>query len=254
MASAKVVVKPVTYDEGGKKLESQLVYDDSATNGVKRPGVLVFPEWWGLNDFAKSRAQELAQMGYVALAVDMYGNGQATTDAKQAKDWAGPLMSDKPAMARRAQAALTQLLNTKLVNPRQVAAIGFCFGGTCSQELAYSGAPIAAVVSFHGGLVTPSADQVKQTHAKFLMLNGAVDPTVKQDAVKDFMQALDAGKIDYEFINYAGARHAFTNPDADKLGAANGMSAVVGYNEIAARRSWAQMKMFFDEIFGRRSS
>ena len=118
--------------------------------------------------------------------------------------------------------------------------------------LAYSGAPIAAVVSFHGGLVTPTAEQVKQIHAKFLMLNGAVDPTVKPDAVKDFMQALDSGKIDYEFINYAGARHAFTNPDADKLGAANGMSAVVGYNETAARRSWAQMKMFFDEIFAKK--
>lgn len=250
-ASAAIVTQPVPYEQGGVHLQGYLAYDDSADSEVKRPGVLVIPEWWGLNAFAKSKADELAKLGYVALAVDMYGGGITTEDAKKAKELAGPLYG-KPLMAERARAGLEQLLKTGLVNEQQVAAIGFCFGGSTCQALAYSGAPLAAVVSFHGGLIDAPADSLPKIHAKFLMLNGAADPTVKESAIESFKKALEAGKIDYQFISYSEAKHAFTNPDADRLGPANDMSAMIGYNETAARRSWAQMKFFFDELFAKK--
>jgi dienelactone hydrolase len=248
-ALADTVTKTVEYDHGGTKFDSFLAYDSSATPDAKRPGVLVVPEWWGLNDYAKGRARELAAMGYVALAVDMYGGGVSTTDVAKAKGYAGPLYGS-PEMPGRAQAALDQLLKTGLVDPTKVAAIGFCFGGSTCQTLAYGGAPIAGIVSFHGGLVQPSAEQAGAIKCKVLMCNGAIDPSVKPEAITAFMQALDATHVDYQFINYAGAKHAFTNPDADKIAAANNMSAMIAYNEPAARRSWALMKSFFDEIFG----
>jgi dienelactone hydrolase len=248
-ASAGILTKTVEYDHGGTKFDGFLAYSSSASSDAKRPGVLVIPEWWGLNDYVKGRAKELADMGYVALVADMYGGGVNTTDAKKAKELAGPLYGS-PEMAARAQAALDQLLKTSLVDPNKVAAIGFCFGGSTCQALAYTGAPLAGIVSFHGGLIQPSPDALKNIRCKILMLNGAIDPTVKPEAIASFMAALDSAHVDYQFINYSGALHAFTNPDATKLGEKNGMSSTVGYNETAARRSWQQMRVFFDEIFG----
>ncbi len=250
IASANVVTKTIPYEHNGTKLEGFLAWDDAAPADVKRPGVLVVHEWWGLNDYIKDRARQLAGMGYVAFALDMYGAGMATTEASKAKELAGPFYG-KPIMAERAKAGLDQLLKTGLVNERQIAAIGFCFGGSTCQALAFSGAPVAAIVSFHGGLLVPTGEQAKATRAKLLILNGAVDPMVKSEDIQAFMKALEDGKVDYQFINYSGARHAFTNQNADKVAADNNMTAAVGYNEVAARRSWAQMKSFFDEVFGK---
>jgi len=244
-ARADLVTKTVAYEQGGAKLQSFLVYD--AQGPEPRPGVLVFPEWWGLNDYAKGRARQLAQLGYVALAVDMYGGGQATTDPKQAGALAGQFYG-KPLMAERARAALDQLLQTGLVDHRRVAAIGFCFGGAVAQTLAYSGAPLAGIVSFHGSLVPAPADAATRTHARFLICHGALDPFTKPEALDAFKQSLDAAKIDYQLVIYSGAKHAFTNPDADAIAAATGLNGI-GYNEPAARRSWALMRSFFDEIF-----
>lgn len=248
VAFAGIVTKPIAYEQAGTKLEGFLAYDDTVSPDVKRPGVLVFPEWWGLNDFVKDRTRQLAEMGYVALAADMYGNGVSTTDAKKARELASPLYG-KPLMAGRAQAGLDQLLKTGLVDGKKVAAIGFCFGGSTCQALAYTGATLAGIVSFHGELIQPPPDRLPKIRAKFLMLNGGIDPNVKPEEIAAFMKALDSGHIDYQFINYAGALHAFTNPDATKLAEKNGMTDMVGYNEPAARRSWVQMKLFFDEIF-----
>lgn len=250
-ASAEVVTKSVSYEQGGVQLQGYLAHDDGVGASVKRPGVLVIPEWWGLNDFAKGRAEELAKLGYIAFAADMYGGGITTEDAKKAKELAGALYG-KPLMAERAQAGLEQLLKTGLVNDQQVAAIGFCFGGSTCQALAYSGAPLAAIVSFHGGLIDAPAEALPKIHAKFLMLNGAVDPMVKASAIESFKKALESGHIDYQFISYSGAKHAFTNPDADRLARANDMTAMIGYNQTAALRSWAQMKFFFDELFAKK--
>jgi dienelactone hydrolase len=247
-ASAAIVTKSVEYTHGGQKFIGFLAYDSSASPQATRPGVLVIPEWWGLNDYIKNRATQLAQMGYVAFAADMYGGGFNSTDAKKARDRAGALYGN-PEMATRAQAGLDQLLKTGLVDKSKVAAIGFCFGGTTCQALAYTGAPLVGMVSFHGGLIQPTPDNLKNIRCKFLILNGGIDPTIKPEAIASYLKALDGAHIDYQFVNYAGALHAFTNPDATKMGQENGMSTTIGYNANAARRSWQQMKTFFDEIF-----
>ena len=152
-------------------------------------------------------------------------------------------------MAERGQAALDQLLKTGLVDENKVAAIGFCFGGSASLALAYSGAPLAGVVTFHGGLIPAPADVAQKTKAKFLILHGALDPLVNKEAVDKFLKSMNDDKLDYQFIAYSGAVHAFSNPEADKAHAA-GLDGV-GYNAEAATRSWNQMKIFFGEIFGK---
>ena len=245
---AKMVTKTVSYEQNGTKLEGYLAYDDSITDKGKVPGVLVFPEWWGLDDYIKGRADQLAALGYVAFAADMYGDGQSTTEPAKAEELASQLYG-KPLMLERDQAALDQLLKTGLVDENKVAAIGFCFGGAASLVLAYSGAPLAGVVTFHGGLIPAPADVAQKTKAKFLILHGALDPRVNKEAVDKFLQSMNQEKLDYQFIAYSGAVHAFSNPNADKAHAA-GLDGV-GYNAEAAARSWNQMKIFFGEIFGK---
>jgi dienelactone hydrolase len=247
---AKIITKAVAYEHGGVKLEGFLAYDEakvSATN--KAPGVLVIPEWWGLTDYPKSRAQQLAALGYVAFAADMYGAGVTTEDPKKAGELAGQFYG-KPLMAERAQAGLDQLLKTGLVDAARVAAIGYCFGGSTVQALAFSGAPLAGIVSFHGSLVPVPADAATKTKAKILMCHGAVDPFIKKEDIDAFTQALDAAKLDYQWVSYAGAVHAFSNPGADAIAAKAGIP--IAYNAAADRRSWAHLRAFFDEIFARK--
>jgi dienelactone hydrolase len=250
-AEAKIVTKPVAYQHDGVKLEGYLAYDDTKTSAANRaPGVLVIPEWWGLNEYPKSRADQLARLGYVAFAADMYGAGVVTTDAKKAGQLAGQFYG-KPLMAERAKAGLDQLLATGLVDASRVAAIGYCFGGATVQALAWSGAPLAGIVSFHGSLIPPSADAVARTKAKILICHGAVDPFEKKEDIDAFKKALDDGKLDYQFISYAGAIHAFTNPEADEVAKTAGLVGSIGYNAAADRRSWQHMRDFFAEIFAK---
>ncbi|HVZ66267.1 MAG TPA: dienelactone hydrolase family protein [Lacunisphaera sp.] len=248
---AEIVTKPVAYEQGGVKLEGFLAYDDARiSSSQKAPGVLVIPEWWGLNDYVKGRAKQLAALGYVAFAADMYGKGVVTTDAKKAGELSGQFYG-KPLMAERARAGLDQLLATGFVEANHVAAIGYCFGGSTVQALAYSGAPLAGIVSFHGGLIPVPADAAARNKASILICHGAVDPFVKPEAVAAFKKAMDDGKFDYQFISYAGAVHAFTNPDADKVAALNGLTGNIAYNAAADHRSWAHMLVFFREIFAK---
>ena len=246
VAHAKIVTKTVPYEHDGVKLDGYLAYDDSWKSG--RPGVLVFGEWWGLNDYAKNRAEALAKLGYVAFVGDMFGAGQSTEDAEKARQLAGQFYG-KPIMATRAKAALDTFIKTGLVDENRIAAIGYCFGGTVCQALAYSGASLVGVATFHAGLIPAPIDSMKETHPKFLIMQGALDPMVSPDDIKGFKQALDDAKVDYQFIVYSGAVHAFTNPDADRLCAKNGLKGI-GYNENAARRSWQEMQTFFDELYG----
>jgi len=243
---AKVVSKSVPYEQGGVKLVGFLAYDDARMD--KRPGVLVVGEWWGLNDYAKHRALQLAAMGYVAFAADIYGDGFSTEDPAKARELSSQFYG-KPLMAERAQAGLSQLLKNDLVDPRKIAAIGFCFGGAVAQSLAYSGVPLLGMVSFHGGLVPAPADVVGKIKTRFLMLNGADDPTTTPEARAEFKKSLDTAGIDYEWIDYPGAVHAFTNPDADKYAAKMNTHAI-GYNAAAAVASWKKMQDFFQVIFG----
>jgi dienelactone hydrolase len=243
-AQAKIVTKTVPYGQGGVHLIGYLAYDDAQTEGKKLPGVLVVPEWWGLNDFAKGRAEALAKLGYVAFAADMYGDGQSTIDPNKAKELSTPFYG-KPLMAERAKAALDQLTASGLVDESKLAAIGFCFGGAACQVLAYSGAPLKGIVSFHGALVPLPADAAGKTRAKFLVLQGELDPHVDLDQRLAFIKSLDQGKIDFQFLTYSGALHAFMNPEADKFHLEG-----IGYNAVVAQRAWNQMQLFFQEIFG----
>lgn len=246
-AAAKIVTRAVPYEHEGVKLQGYLAYDDAKVAHGKLPGVLVIHEWWGQNDYARSRAEQLAGLGYVAFALDMYGGGVSTTEGKKAGELAGQFYG-KPLMATRARAGLDQLLATGLVDEKRVAAIGYCFGGSTAQALAYSGAPLAGIVSFHGGLIPVPADAATTNRAKILVCHGAVDPFVAEPEIAAFKQAMNDGKFDYQFISYAGAIHGFTNPGADQLATANGLKGL-GYNAAADHRSWTHMKAFFDEIF-----
>jgi dienelactone hydrolase len=245
---AAVVTKSVEYTQNGTKLLGYLAYDDAASPSQKRPGILTIHEWWGLNDYIKGLARQLAELGYIAFAPDMYGGGQVTSDPKKAGELAGQLYG-KPLMAERAQAGLEQLLKTGLVDEAKVASIGFCFGGTASLALAYSGAPLSAVVTFHGGLIPVPVGGGQKVKAKFLIMHGGLDMLVPPSAVQTVLLAANDEKLDYQFIVYSGAVHAFSNPEADKARAA-GLKGV-GYNAEAAKLSWDQMKTFFTENFGK---
>jgi Dienelactone hydrolase and related enzymes len=245
---AKIVTKPVSYEHNGTQLEGYLAYDDAKTAHAKLPGILVIPEWWGLNDYVKGRARQLAELGYVAFAADMYGAGVVTTDPKKAGELAGQFYG-KPLFAERSRAGLDQLLAQSFVDSSRVASIGYCFGGAASQALAYSGAPLAGIVSFHGSLLAASPEAASKNKAKFLICHGAVDPFISKAELDAFLESMNTGKFDYQFIAYADAIHAFTNPGADAIAAA-GLNGV-GYNAAADRRSWEHMKAFFTEIFGK---
>jgi dienelactone hydrolase len=250
-SSAKIVTESVHYEQGGAHLIGYLAYDDQIVTGSEKvPGVLVVPEWWGLNDYAKSRARQVAELGYVAFAVDMYGDGASTLEVEKAKAFAGQFYG-KPLMAERARAALDQLLANPHVDAARVAAIGYCFGGSTVQALAFSGAPIAGIVSFHGGLIPVPADAAEKTKAKLLFCHGAIDPFVSKEEVDGFLKALNDDKLDFQFNSYSGAIHAFTNPKSDEVAAKTGLKGI-GYNAAADHRSWAAMLDFFGEIFGKR--
>jgi dienelactone hydrolase len=250
-AHATIVTKTVSYEQGGITFKGYLAYDDAKVGSGGKPGVLVVPEWWGLSDYPKHRAEQIAALGYVGFAVDMYGDGKFSRKVADAKAWSGPLYGPgEPMMAARAQAALDALLKTGLVDANKVAAIGYCFGGSTCQALAYSGAQLAGIVSYHGGIIPIPAGGVAAMKCKVLFCTGALDSFVPESDQLTFKKAMDDGKIDYEFISYAGAVHAFTNPDADKLAAENGMTGHIAYNKAADQRSWATTKAFFKEIFG----
>lgn len=241
-SQAKVVTKTVQYSDGDVALEGHLAWDDSIDG--KRPGVLVVHEWWGLNDYARGRAEQLAKMGYVAFALDMYGKGKVTEHPQEAGQWAGMIQKNVDAWQKRALAGLEMLKQHEMVDKRRLAAIGYCFGGATVCQLAYSGAPLRGVVSFHGSLPAPAAGDADQIKAKLLICHGAVDPFIPEERIDEFQDALEKAGADWQMIYYAGAKHGFTNPAADGKGLSG-----LGYDKKADTRSWQHMKSFFEEIF-----
>lgn len=240
-AQAKVVAKSVEYQQDGTVLEGFLAYDD----GVKgpRPGVLVVHEFWGLNDYVKNRTRQLAEMGFVAMAADMYGKGVVTKDPQEARKLAGHLRGT-PLMRQRALAGLALLKQNKLVDPKHLAAIGFCFGGTTVLELAYAGTDLAGVVSFHGGLTPLKPEEAKNIKAKILVLHGAEDPHIKLEEIAAFQESLKKAGADWQMVYYGGAVHSFSNPEAG-----SDKSKGAAYDARTAVRSWNEMQLFFKEIF-----
>ena len=241
-AAAKIQTESVEYKVGDTVLEGFLAYDDA--NSRPRPGVLLIHDWMGVGDYAKSRARQLAELGYVALAADIYGKGVRPSGPKEASALAGKYKNDRALYRERLRGGLDQLTANKLVATGQVAVIGYCFGGTGALELARSGAAVKGVVTFHGGLSNPTPDDAKSIRCPVLVLHGADDPFVKPDEVAAFKREMDNAKTKYEFIAYPGAVHSFTRPDA---GNDNGKGAA--YNEEADKKSWAEMKKFFGQIF-----
>lgn len=242
-AAAAVQTREVTYTHEGKTYKGHLAWDD-ATPG-KRPGVLVFHEWWGLDDYAKKRAEQLAGMGYVAFAADMYGEGKLAEHPEDAGKMANAVRMNKQTWQGRAKAAFDVLSKNENVDATKIAAIGYCFGGSTALELAYSGADVKAVSTFHAALPTPTPEEAKAIKAKVLVNHGADDKFIKPDAIKAFREALDSAKVNYRFESYPGAVHSFTVPDADKR-----KMPGMAYNAEADKKSWASMKALFDEVFG----
>jgi len=242
VARADIKKVEVDYKDGDVTLKGFIAYDEAVEG--KRPGVIIIHEWWGHNDYVRGRAEQLARLGYVAFAVDMYGDGKKTEDPKQAGEWAGQFYTDRALAIGRINAALNTLKQNERVDGEKIAAIGYCFGGSMSLEAARAGLDLRGVVSFHGGLKTPAPAKASDLKAKILVLHGADDPLVPNDEVEAFMKEMRDANADYTFVAFGSAVHGFTNPGAD----ARNMPPLK-YNAKADLRSWEAMKSFLVEVF-----
>jgi len=244
-SQAAVVGKDVSYQAGDTVLKGYLAYDDAAQG--ERPGVLVVHEWWGQNAYARKRAEMLAGLGYTALALDMYGEGQTADHPDEAGKFAGAVRQNLPLMKSRFLAAREFLNKQPGVDARKNAAIGYCFGGSVVLEMAIEGVDLAGVASFHGslgGLSTPGKGAVK---AAVLVANGADDPFVTPEQVAAFKAMMDVAGASYTFIEYPGAKHSFTNPGADELG--KRFNLPLAYNAAADQASWEALQRFLTMVF-----
>jgi dienelactone hydrolase len=239
---AAIQTKTIEYKQGDTTLEGVLVYDDDVK--TKRPGVLIVHQWLGLTDYEKKRAEMIAQLGYVAFCADIYGKGVRPKNTQEAGAEAGKYKSDRALLRARVAASLEVLKQNQFVEADRIAAIGYCFGGTTVIELARSGADIAGVVSFHGGLDSPTPADGKNIKCKVLACHGADDPFESAKDLAAFQSEMRENKVDWQLIEYGGAVHSFTQPMAG-----NDNSKGAAYNERADKRSWEAMKQFLAEVF-----
>ncbi len=235
----------VDYTAGEVTMKGYLAYDANLEG--RRPGVLVVHEWWGHNEYARSRTRMLAELGFTALAVDMYGDGKTAGHPDEAQAFMTEVVSNMNLGQARFEAAMEVLTNHATTDPERLAAIGYCFGGAVVLHMARRGLDLDGVVSFHGALNTEEPAQSGAVTARILVLHGADDAFIPQDVVDGFKQEMDDAGATYEFIAYPGATHSFTNPEADSLGAAFEMP--VAYNAEADAQSWEAMQNFFKTVF-----
>ncbi len=236
--------KAIEYKEGDSVLEGYTSSPSKMAAGAKLPLVIVVHEWMGLQDYEKRRTRMLADLGYVAFAADIYGKGVRPTSMEEAGKLAGKYKSDRPLMRKRIQSAIDAALKIPGVDANRVAVIGYCFGGTVALETARANMPVAAVVSFHGGLSAGNPAGSKNIKPKIAVFHGADDPTVPAAEVAAFQEEMRQAKADWQFIAYGNTVHKFTNPEVPfKPGAA------IGYNEKSDQRSWQAMQDFFKETF-----
>jgi len=240
-AHAAIQSKTIEYKQGDTTLEGVLVWDD-AVKGA-RPGVLIVHQWLGLTDYEKHRAEMLAQLGYVAFCADIYGKGVRPASVAAAGAESTKYKTDRTLLRARVNAGLEELKKSSLADGSRIAAIGYCFGGTTAIELARSGADIKGVVSFHGGLDSPTPADGKNIKCKILALAGGDDPYQKPEDLAAFENEMRAAKVDWQLVFFGGALHSFTKPDSALT------TPGEKYNEHADKRSWADMKQFFGEIF-----
>lgn len=242
-----IETKEIIYTtENGVSMNGFMAYPAAAKEGDNIPGVLVVHEWWGHNEHARNRAKALAEMGYAALAVDMYGDGTQASHPEDAQKFAMSVMGNLDSAQARFDKAYQTLIESGFVSDSKVGAIGYCFGGSVVLTMANLGKPLAGVVAFHGGLQLPAKPKADVT-AEYLVLNGAADPFVKEEDITNFKAMMEEAELNYTFINYEDAVHAYTNPGADSLGQKFGLP--LAYQAKADSASWAEMQSFFSRIF-----
>lgn len=244
-ALAAVQGKEISYTADGTTLKGWIAYDDAAKG--KRPAVLVVHEWWGLNAYARKRANMLAESGYVALAVDMYGDGRQAQHPDEAGKFVSEIAKNRPVAKARFEAAMDLLRKQQNVDAGKLAAIGYCFGGGVVLNMAREGADLKGVAAFHGGLATDTPAQAGKVKARVRVFTGADDKMIPAAQVEVFKQEMEAAGVDYKVVSYPGAMHSFTNPDADELGKKFNMP--IAYNAAADRDSWERLQSFLRTIF-----
>ncbi len=242
---AAIIGEEITYQSDGQTMQGYIAYDDQFK--TKRPGVLVVHEWWGHNSYARKRADMLAELGYVGFAIDMYGDGKKTHHPKEAGAFSKAVKSNMPMAEKRFHAAQTLLSQHNMVEPKSIAAMGYCFGGGIVLEMARRGADLKGVASFHGSLKTSTPADKHTIKAKVLVANGASDPFVKAEDISNFHQEMKQANVSYQLFNYEGAKHSFTNPEADQF--AQQFNMPLGYNKQADEQSWQALQRFLNEIF-----
>ncbi len=245
LADQRIKGQTVKYTAGGVTMEGYLAYDE----GIKgaRPGVLVVHEWWGLNDYARMRARMLAELGYAALAVDMYGGDKVAAHPEDAQKFSSQLMQNFDVAKARFMADMDYLKQQPQVDTTRIAAIGYCFGGGIVLNMARQGAALRGVASFHGNLAAVKPAEPGAIKAKLLILNGGADKFTTPEQVEAFRKEMSAAGADFRFISYPGVMHSFTNPEADELGKKFNMP--IAYNADADKRSWQELERFLKEVF-----
>lgn len=242
--SQSIAGDEVTYSAGDITMNGYIAYDESSES--VRPGILVVHEWWGHDEHARNSAEKLAEMGYVALAVDMYGNGRVAEHPEDAMEYSGNVMGNFETAQERFNAALAALKDHPLVDAGQTGAIGYCFGGSVVLAMANSGADLDVVAAFHAGLNLPVMPQ-EEISTRILILNGAEDPMITNEDVENLTGALEEVNADFRYVNYEGATHAYTNPAADSLG--ERFDLPLAYNAEIDSLSWLEMSEFFEQTF-----
>ncbi len=244
-AHAALVEKTINYQDGDTQLSGEYVYDDAVKTPM--PGIVVVHEWWGNNDYSKNRARQLAGLGYAAFALDMYGAGKTADNPDTAGKMSKPFYDDRGLMLRRAEAGLKVLEAQPQVDKSRLGAVGYCFGGAVVLEMARRGEDLKGVVSFHGTLAPGKPAEKGQVKAEVLALNGADDKFVSKQDKDNFAKEMTAADVEFKSIEYPGATHAFTNPEATELG--KKFNIPIAYNEAADKASWEEMKKFFARVF-----
>ena len=244
-AEPRIVGKTVEYSAQGVVMKGYLAYDDHIKE--KRPGVLVVPEWWGLNDYARKRARVLAELGYTALAVDMYGEGKVFATPDEAGKLSSEVMKDFDVGKARFIGAMDFLKQQPMVDPNRIAAIGYCFGGGVVLNMARQGVDLRGVASFHGGLTAVKPAQPGGVKVKILVLHGGADKFITPEQIEAFKQEMKSAGADFQFISYPGAVHSFTNPESTEIG--KKFNLPIAYNADADRKSWGELKGFLSKIF-----
>ena len=246
-AEPKIQGKDVEYSAQGVVMKGYIAYDENVKG--RQPGVLVVHEWWGLNEYARMRARMLAELGYTALAVDMYGGGKQAEHPDDAGKFAAEASKNFEVAKARFTAAMDFLKQQETVDPTRIAAIGYCFGGGVVLNMARQGLDLKGVASFHGSLTAARPAQPGGIKAKILVLHGADDKFIPPEQVEAFKQEMKSAGADFQFISYPGAVHSFTNPEATELGKKFNMP--IAYNADADRKSWDELRNFLNAIFGK---